>query len=825
MIWTSVTRYAAVLALAAPVMGVAQDAPTVHPDQWPAVDKPASTDSAIEKRIDSILARMSLDQKVGQTIQGDIGSVTPEDVAVYHLGSVLNGGSSSPGGDEFGPASAWVAAADAYYAASMRPQGDLPRIPIMWGSDAVHGHNNIVGATLFPHNIGLGATRDPALIGRIGTATAAELRVTGLDWTFAPTIAVARDDRWGRTYESFSEDPGIIADYATAYVEGLQGKRGAADWLKGPHVIATAKHFLADGGTLGGRDRGDAQISEADLIHLHGTGYVAALNAGVQSVMASFSSWNGAKMHGNSDLLTDVLKRRWGFDGLVVGDWDGHAKVVGCTATDCPASMKAGLDIYMAPNSWRALYASTLTAAQSGALPMARLDDAVRRILRVKLRAGLFEAGPPSTRPLSGKYDLLGSPEHRAIARQAVRESLVLLKNRGVLPLKPSARILVAGDGADNVAKQSGGWTLTWQGTGTKPEHFPGAQSIWVGVRDAVTAGGGSAELAVDGQYKTRPDVAIMVFGEDPYAEFQGDRADLLFDDTRDTLGVMKRLKVQGIPVVAVFLSGRPLWVNRHINAADAFVAAWLPGSEGGGVADMLFGKQEFRGKLSFSWPAKATQSPLNVGDANYAPLFSFGYGLTLADRSTAAPLSEDSGIDLSALAEPTGPLFDGGRAITPRTLQIDGANDSPQPVTGVADNGALAIRPVDRDRQEDAREVSWSGRSRGTLLIANPRPVDLSRIGPLALAIALRVDAAPAGPVTLELRCGAGCTGKLDATQSLAALAGRGWQTLTIPLGCLVGADLSKVSAPFALTTANAMRLTLSSVAILEIKGKTVCP
>ncbi|WP_034160644.1 glycoside hydrolase family 3 protein [Sphingomonas sp. ERG5] len=825
MVWKSVAGCAAALALVVPVVSAAQDAAIVHPNQWPAVVTPPPVDPAIEKRIESILARMSLDQKVGQTIQGDIGSVTSEDVATYHLGSVLNGGSSSPGGDEFGPASAWVAAADAYYAASMRPQGDLPRIPVMWGSDAVHGHNNIVGATLFPHNIGLGAARDSALIGRIGAATAAELRVTGLDWTFAPTIAVARDDRWGRTYESFSEDPAIVADYATTYVEGLQGKRGSADWLKGAHVIATAKHFLADGGTLNGRDRGDAQISEADLIRLHAPGYIAALNAGVQSVMASFSSWNGAKMHGNSDLLTGVLKRRWGFDGLVVGDWDGHAKVTGCTATDCPASMKAGLDMFMAPNSWRALYASTLAAARSGALPMARLDDAVRRILRVKLRAGLFEAGPPSTRQLAGKYDLLGSPEHRAIARQAVRESLVLLKNQGVLPLKASARILVAGDGANDVAKQSGGWTLTWQGTGTKPEYFPGAQSIWAGVRDAVAGGGGTAELAIDGQYKVKPDVAIMVFGEDPYAEFQGDRADLLFDDNRDALGVMRRLKAQGVPVVAVFLSGRPLWVNRHINVADAFVAAWLPGSEGGGVADMLFGKQEFRGKLSFSWPAKATQSPLNVGDATYAPLYPYGYGLTLADRRPAAPLSEDSGIDLSALARPTGPLFDAGRATMPRALQIDGANDSPQLVTGTADNGSIAIRPVDRDRQEDAREVSWSGHGRGAVLIANPRPVDLARTGPLALAIALRVGTAPAGSVALELHCGAGCTGKLDATRSLAALAGRGWQTLTIPFGCLVGADLSKVSAPFVLTTANTMRLTLSSVAIVEIKGKAVCP
>jgi beta-glucosidase len=814
---------AVALAIAVPAIALSQEA-VVHPSTWPSVAA-SPKDAAIERRVEDILRRMSLEQKVGQTIQGDIASVTPQDVATYHLGSVLNGGSSSPGGDEFGPASAWVAAADAYYDASMQPSGDLPRIPIMWGSDAVHGHNNIVGATLFPHNIGLGAANDPALIEKIGAITAAELRVTGLDWTFAPTLAVARDDRWGRTYESFSEEPSIVAAYATAYVRGLQGERGRRDWLRGPHVIATAKHFIADGGTFEGRDRGDAKLGEGELIRLFAPPYVSALDAGVQSVMASFSSWNGAKMHGSEGMLTGVLKRRWGFDGLVVGDWDGHARVPGCTPDDCPASMAAGLDLYMAPASWKALYASQLAAARSGELPSARLDDAVRRIVRVKLRAGLFEAGRPSTRPLAGRYELLGSPEHRAVARQAVRESLVLLKNDGILPLKPSARILVAGDGANDVAKQSGGWTLTWQGTGTKPEYFPHAQSIWSGIREAVRAGGGAAELSIDGRYGTKPDVAIVVFGEDPYAEFQGDRTNLLFDDRTDALATMTRLKAAGIPVVAVFLSGRPLWVNRHINASNAFVAAWLPGSEGGGVADMLMSEQDFRGRLSFSWPATATGAPLNVGGANYAPLFPFGYGLKLGERRMVAPLSEDPGIDLSSLDTPVGPLFDAGRAIAPRVVRIDGANDSPQTVTGAADNGAISIRPIDRDRQEDAREIVWSGRGRGTLLIANPRAVDWSKAGPLALGIAVRVDAAPSGPVSLEFKCGPGCGGKIDATRALASLHARGWQRLDIPLGCLTGGDLSKVSAPFVMTTSARLKLAISSIEIRSIKGRATCP
>jgi beta-glucosidase len=799
----------------------AQAPGVADPARWPARAEPAP-DAAIEARIDAILAAMSLEQKVGQVIQGDIGSTTPEDVATYHLGSILNGGSSSPGGDEFGPASNWVAAADAYYDASMRPNGNLPRIPVMWGADAVHGHNNIVGATLFPHNIGLGAARNAALMERIGQVTAIEMRVTGLDWTFAPTIAVARDNRWGRTYESFAEDPAIVRDYATAFVHGLQGRRGDADWLKGAHIVATAKHFIADGGTAGGRDRGDAQLDEAELIRLHASGYVAALDADVQSVMASFSGWNGAKMHGNASLLTDVLKRRWGFDGLVVGDWDGHAKVPGCTPTDCPASLAAGLDLYMAPASWKGLYASTLAAAKSGALPMARLDDAVRRILRVKLRAGLFEAGRPSSRAYAGRYELLGAAEHRAVARQAVQESLVLLKNDGVLPLKAGAHILVAGDGADDVAKQSGGWTLSWQGTGTKPEHFAGATSIFAGVREAVGAGGGIATLSIGGRYEAKPDAAIVVFGEDPYAEFQGDRADLYFDDTRGNLPILQRLRSEGVPVVAVFVSGRPLWVNRHINAADAFVAAWLPGSEGGGVADVLFGKADFKGRLPFSWPADAKGAPLNVGDSDYRPLYPFGYGLTLADRNASAPLSEDPGITVEQAL--TGVLFERGRPTGTRRLLIDAANDSPQAIDGAADNGAIAVRPVDRDAQEDAREIVWSGRARGTLIIANAHAADLSQAGPLAVAFDLRVDEAPKGPAMLELRCGPGCTARLDIAPRIAALAGQGWQSLTIPLACLPGARLDQVTAPVALSTSGAMRLTLSSVALLPAK-EVPCP
>ncbi|HWK50304.1 MAG TPA: glycoside hydrolase family 3 protein, partial [Steroidobacter sp.] len=472
-------------------------ASNVHPEIWPQVSLPALDDTALEPRLNDLLSSLSVEEKVGQIIQADVGSVTAEDVRKYRLGSVLNGGNSAPGGDDLAPPRVWLAAADAFYEASMDTRDGKHAIPIMWGVDAVHGHNNIIGATLFPHNVALGATRNADLMRKIGAITATELRVTGQEWTFAPTIAVAQDVRWGRAYESYSENPMLVREYAHAIVLGLQGDPGKPDFLRGGnHVIATAKHFLADGGTFEGRDQGDARITEEQLRDLHAPGYVAAIGAGVQVVMASFSSWQGKKITGHEGLLTDVLKERMGFDGFIVGDWNAHGQVEGCTTVSCPAAVNAGLDMFMAPDSWKALYDNTLAQVRSGEIPMARLDDAVRRILLVKLRAGLFEAGKPSTRPSGGKFDLLGAPEHRAVARQAVRESLVLLKNANkVLPLKPNMKVLVAGDGADSLPKQNGGWTLTWQGTGITNKQFPKAESIFAGIRSAVTAGGGQATL------------------------------------------------------------------------------------------------------------------------------------------------------------------------------------------------------------------------------------------------------------------------------------------------------------------------------------------
>ncbi len=453
---------------------------TIHPGLWPGGQSGVARDAKLETDVAALVARMTPEEKVGQIVQGDISTVTPDDVRTYHLGAILSGGDSGPDGDDRAPAPRWLEKADAYYDASVDVAPGRPVIPIIWGSDAVHGNANIAGATIFPHNIGLGAMHDPELMRRIGEITALELRVIGGDWTFAPTIAVARDDRWGRTYESYSEDPALVSLYAAAMIEGLQGKPGDADFLRGAHVIATAKHFLGDGGTDGGRDQGDTLHGETALRDIFAPPYRAAVAAGVQSVMASFSSWRGQKLHGSRALLNDVLVGRFGFDGFVVGDWNGYAQLPGCTRDSCPDALAAGLDMYMAPDGWKGLYASLLAQARSGAIAMTRLDEAVGRILRVKLRAGVMGAGRPSARPFAGQWDQLGSPEHRAVARDAVRRSLVLLKNeKAILPLSPRLHVLVAGTGADNLPQQSGGWTISWQGDRNTRADFPGGTTIY----------------------------------------------------------------------------------------------------------------------------------------------------------------------------------------------------------------------------------------------------------------------------------------------------------------------------------------------------------
>ncbi|HEX8937369.1 MAG TPA: exo 1,3/1,4-beta-D-glucan glucohydrolase [Sphingomicrobium sp.] len=792
--------------LALLLAGAAFAAPSGQaPVHWPNVHSRVPRDPKIEARIENILKRMSLEEKVGQIIQADINFVTPDDVKKYKLGSILAGGNSAPHDDNKAPAADWLRQADDFWNASQSADWKGAKIPLIYGIDAVHGHTNIVGATIFPQNIGLGATRDPELMKRIGEVTAKEMVATGFDWDFSPTLAVVRDDRWGRTYEGFSEDPSIVRAYAGKMVEGLQGVPGTKQFLGPGHVVSSAKHFVGDGGTAGGKDQGDNPASPREIRDVHGAGYPPAIEAGVQNVMSSFSSIRGVKMAANRDLLTGALKGDMHFDGFVVDDWNAHGQVPGCTNTDCPKAINSGVDMFMAPDSWKGLYENTLREAKSGEIPMSRLNDAVRRILRVKLRAHLFDKGAPSARPYAGRFELLGSPEHRAVARQAVRESLVLLKNASrLLPLSPRTNVLVAGDGADNIAKQSGGWTITWQGTGLTNADFPHAQSIWSGIDEAVTAAGGKASLSVDGSYSAKPDVAIVVFGEDPYAEFVGDRPRSLEYSPADKkdLELLRRLKAAGIPVVSIFLSGRPMWVNPEINASDAFVAAFLPGSEGGGISDVIFRRtdgrinHDFHGKLGYSWPKRADQTPLNVGDKAYDPLFAFGYGLKYGENGDLPQLSEErpKGGGL-----PEGVLF--GRGAVPQ-----GWSMAFEPPSGGQ------IKGVDRRAQEDSRQLTWTGAGPATLAIhANPA-LDLSRetTGQLSLVVDYRVDAPPSAPVTLSA---------VPITGALRSSPVGEWRTLTVPLGCFekAGATMKNLTVPFKITTAGQLKLTISDVRVLS--------
>ncbi len=813
------TPAAAIAAQAEPVTvtNVSDGTDKIRPEIWPQLERTA-LDPAIEAQIDAIMAKMTLEQKVGQTIQADSGAVTAEEVKQYRLGSVLSGGNSAPGPLPYAAAETWLATADAYWNASTDPEGVEVAIPIIWGIDAVHGHTNLLGATVFPHNVGLGAARDPELIERIMAATARELVVSGHDWTFAPTLAVPRDDRWGRGYEGFSEDPKIVVSYSDRIVEGLQGTHGEADFMAPGKVISAAKHYIGDGATDNGRDQGDASISEEELRDVHAVGYMPALDAQVQTVMVSFSSWQDIKMTGNKALITDVLKGRMGFNGFVVSDWNAHGQIPGCSNTDCPAAFNAGIDMFMAPDSWKGLYESTLAHAKSGRIPMERLDDAVRRILRVKLNYGLFERGAPSSRADAGNTALLANADHKAIAREAVRKSLVLLKNNGsLLPLDAGQTVLVVGDGADSIAKASGGWTLSWQGGTHSNDEFPNGQSILSGIREAVEISGGSVIFDPEGTGEHQADVVIAVYGEDAYAEFQGDRPHLDFAEDGFDTTLLTQYRERGMPVVSVFLSGRPMWVNPEINASDAFVAAWLPGSEGGGVSDLLFQRDpsfDFTGKLAFSWPRTADQATLNVGDAEYDPLFAYGYGMSYSDIAQLATLSEESGIDTNANASGD-VLFAGGQSPNPWSLYGVVAGTQTRLNSSTWDGEALAFSGLDRLAQEDSLRVDW--REAGpTVRIATHDPVDFSRQSNGAMELSLFVrnlGDAPAqlrvalGCETLEA-CGNGL--KVDVTNSE-------WQEVRLTLACFadLGADMSAIRTGLLMASNGPAAIGLSDIRI----------
>ncbi|MDR6984967.1 beta-glucosidase [Rheinheimera pacifica] len=786
---------------------------------WPELQLPVAKDAAVEQKITDLMADMTLAQKVAQMIQPEIRDITVEDMRKYGFGSFLNGGGAFPNDNKHATPADWIALAEAMYQASVDDSLDGSRIPTMWGTDAVHGHNNVIGATLFPHNIGLGAANNPALIEQIAKVTAREVMVTGIDWVFAPTVAVVRDDRWGRTYEGYSEDPDIVHDYAAAIVTGLQGAADK-DFLGDERVISTVKHFVGDGGTVGGDDQGDNIASEQELFSIHAQGYVGGLQAGAQSVMASFNSWHGSKIHGDKYLLTDVLKTRMGFDGFVVGDWNGHGQIPGCTNDNCAQAALAGLDVYMVPTAaWKPLYYNLIAQVESGAIPLSRIDDAVRRILRVKLRAGLFDKPSPAKRPLSGKTELIGSAEHRAVAREAVQQSLVLLKNSdAILPLNPKQRILVTGAGADNIGMQSGGWTISWQGTGNTNSDFPGGSSIYAGIKQAVDAAGGSIELSTDGSYSSKPDVAIVVFGEQPYAEGNGDLDNLEYQRGNKTdLALLRKLKADGIKVVSLFISGRPLWVNPELNASDAFVAVWLPGSEGVGVADVVMAKADgsvnvdFRGKLSFSWPA-TVQQIVNRHDADYQPLLPYGFGLRYGDKSTLSNALEEQVAADTALDDLV--LFE--LAVkAPYQLLLHSGGETQAVVSSVQQQGNIAVRTFDKVVQEDARRFAFSGEAK--VALSSAFPADLRAYQEAGSALVLQVKRSGTVPdsVMLGMDCAQSCNSALNIAPQLQALADETWQTISVDLACFArqGADFSQIFTPVSLATTAPLVLSLADI------------
>jgi beta-glucosidase len=578
----------------------------------------------------ALLAKMTLDEKIGQMTQAEQHQLKDEaDIERYFLGSLLSGGDSDPKTNSLQD---WTDMYDRYQARALKTRLG---IPILYGVDAVHGHNNVIGAVVFPHNIGLGATRDARLVEEISRITADEVRATGIQWTFAPCVAVVRDERWGRTYESYSEDPTLVAELGAASVRGLQGPSLSSDPGR---VLGCAKHYLADGGTTwgtglvsneapGGRfplDQGDVPLDEAELRRLHLPGYVSTIAAGVGSIMPSFSSVKGAKMSGHRRLLTDVLKNELGFQGFLISDYNAIDQLPGDYRSDIKESINAGMDMVMVPSAYREFFTTLKSLVEAGEVPMARIDDAVLRILRVKLAMGLMDKSRGQLADRA-RHAAFGSAAHREVARRAVRQSLVLLKNEGkTLPLSKTARrIHVAGRNADDLGNQMGGWTIQWQGhSGTQT-----AGTTILGALKAAAGAGTQVTYSRDGQGAAGADVAVVVVGETPYAEFRGDRADLTL--SAEDRQAVTNAKKAGPPVVLVIVSGRPLILGDALENADAIVAAWLPGTEGAGVADVLFGDYKPTGKLSFTWPRSMEQIPINVGDAKYDPLFAFGFGLT----------------------------------------------------------------------------------------------------------------------------------------------------------------------------------------------------
>jgi len=568
------------------------------------------TSAPIEDRIKDLMSYMTLEEKVGQMAQVDwIYLQSEADIARYHLGSILSGGGSNPNRNTL---DGW---ADHYDRLQNHALNTRLGIPIIYGTDAVHGNNHLPDATIYPHNIGLGAANDPDLVKRIARATAEEVAATGIDWTFAPCITVPRDERWGRTYEGFSEDPLRVGPLGVAAIEGYQD----GDLSRRDTILATAKHFVADGGTKDGVDRGDAQIDEKTLREIHLSPYQPAINAGAGSIMASFSSWNGQKMHGNSWLLQDVLRDEMYFNGLLVSDWAALTELPGTYEEQLTAGINAGIDMVMIPDDYKRFTQTMIELVEEKQIPMKRINEAVERILRVKMELRLFEQ-PLTDRSIEEEIDW---EAHRALGREATAKSLVLLKNEGLLPLSSAIKnIAVIGPYADDIGVQCGGWTIDWQG---KAGNRSQGTSILEAVKEQLGDEGQVYTSLAQAEGKSL-DAIIVVIGEEPYAEMMGDNKNLRLPLNQRE--VVQEASETGVPVVTLLLSGRPLMIQPVLENSDAFAACWLPGTEAAGITDVLFGAVAPTGTLPCSWPRSIDQLPINIGDDPYDPLFPMGFGL-----------------------------------------------------------------------------------------------------------------------------------------------------------------------------------------------------
>ena len=845
---------------------------------WPSIEKGYPQDEVLESRILSILNQMSLEEKIGQMIQPDLREVSLAEAKEYQLGSILNGGGAWPDGNKYSTVEDWVNLADNYFwAVDESFHGKPFRIPFMWATDAVHGHNNVFGATLFPHNIGLGSARDPDLIRRIGQVTATEVAVTGLDWTFAPTVAVPQNYRWGRVYEGYSSEPLITEAYAEQMVIGLQGDV----WELADHgrVISTLKHWVGDGGTVFGTDRGENRDPELHLINNHARGYFSGLEAGAQAVMVSFNSWVNEKntgtldgdkynykIHGSRYLITDVLKNKMGFDGVVITDWNGHSEISGCTGGNCPNVVLAGSDIIMvtANADWRAFRQNLLDQVRSGLIPMERIDDAVTRILRVKMRAGLWEKPSPRMRYLSGRSDLWSNKEHRSLAREAVRKSLVLLKNeKNMLPLDRHRNYLVVGSAAQDIQKQTGGWSLTWQGNENEGlTDFPGAKTVLDAVRDRV--GAENVFSSVDAAPSDA--IAIVVIGEDPYAEMFGDinpTKTLEFSRLKrsygEDLALLRNLSTRGFPIVTIFFSGRPLYVSEEINLSTAFVAGWLPGTEGGGITDLIFseGDYEFSGRLSFAWPARkcdAVLSGFHAGDDDQGEVYGrreidelpeallpVGYGLSLDTNlsdtygisiATVALDEADDGCnsqlkDLSVATESIR-LFGVG-ADDDYTMFISGSSND---WTGVRASGGTKTRivevvttPIDFAHQQDGLRIVFSGEGPGQVYLAasDGSTVDFQRYANAnsELVINFAILSKIPEKLLLAMHCGWPCRGEVDLLEFVPEheqLLSDRWTSARVPLAFFEndGMIFQSVTSPFLIFSDSDLEISVGSIDLI---------